>query len=145
MKDQGEGAPLYKAVAAAYEKHKEAAEVSPAWLATLAMCEIGFGRDLHAIGYIGCHLQMRQIARQFLAQELDIDIDRVAEDDLFPETLQHRYPRARKKGEEPVYVLLDLLTDADVEFNLARMRKAGSALLRHADRFEAWHRERGAA
>lgn len=59
---------LHDVVSAAYEKHKDVGEVSPAWLATLAMEEIDFPRELHEIGYLGCHLQLQQIARSFVAR-----------------------------------------------------------------------------
>ena len=61
-----------------------------------------------------------------------------ADPDLFPETLQERYPIARKRGEDPTYRRLDELEEADVSYNTGRMRKAASALDRHADRLEAW-------
>lgn len=123
-------------------------DVSPAWVATQAMTLIAFPRDLHRLGYAGCHLELRQIARAKLRKRFDptaIADDDAPEPDLFPETLQERYPRRPEKGEEPNYRKLDALTDADVSYNVARMRKAGLALTEHARRLEEWHTGRGAA
>lgn len=119
------------------------AEVSPAWVATQAMVVIGFDRGLHRLGYAGCHLELRQIARAKLRGRFDpVEPKSDDIDDLFPETLQERYPRRPKRGEEPVYVLLHLLTDDDVAYNVKRMRRAAGALNRHADRLEAWNSAR---
>lgn len=145
MKNKGkQDDPLYRVVGAAYEKHKDQGEISPSWLATLAMVEIGFGRDLHELGYIGCHLHLRQVARYFCGKKFDPEEN--IEDDLFPETLQQRYPKKpTDKDSEPVYILLDLLSDDDVKYNVARLRKESSAKLKHADALEAWGRSRGKA
>lgn len=122
------------------------AEVSPAWVATQAMTVIGFDRSLHRLGYAGCHLELRQIARAKLRGRFDPVEPKTDDiDDLFPETLQERYPRKPKRGEEPVYVLLHLLTDDDVAYNVKRMRRAAGALNRHADRLDAWNAARGKA
>ena len=122
-------------------------DVSPAWVATQAMTILEFPRSLHRLGYVGCHLELRQIARGKLRKRFDptavADADADEIDDLFPEPLQERYPAARKKGEEPVYRLLHELTDDDVAYNLRRMRSAASALDKHADRLQAWHAGRG--
>lgn len=132
---------LWDAVRAAYEKNRDVAKVSPSWLATLAMEEIRFPRALHELGYMGCHLQLRQIARGFCGKKFDPVEDK--QDDLFPETLQHRYPiRPKHLDDEPQYVLLHLMTDDDVIYNVARMRKTASAMLKHADALEAWGRNR---
>jgi hypothetical protein len=110
-------ASIAEAVGAAYEKHKEAGDVSPAWLATLAMMEIEFPRELHEPGYLGCHLYLRQIARGLCGKKFD-PVQAIKEDDLFPETLQQRYPKKPSKNdEEPVYRLLNLLSADDVTYN----------------------------
>jgi hypothetical protein len=110
------------------------------------MCAIKFKPELHRLGYAGCHLQVRQMARGVLRRDFDPE-ERVAasvegEDDLFPETLQDRYPRRGKHGEEPVYVLREQMTGNDVGYNVARMRRGGRALLKHADALEAWDHDR---
>lgn len=65
--------------------------------------------------------------------------------ELFPD-LQERYPIAgRVDGEEPVYRLLEHLTEQDIAFNLERLRLEVSSRLRHADSLEAWSRSRAEA
>lgn len=124
-------------------------DISPAWVATQAMTLIEFPRSLHRLGYAGCHLELRQIARSKLRKRFDptaiADADE-AQPDFFPETLQERYPKVRaQRGEEASYRKLDALTDEDVRYNVTRMRSAALALARHADRLEAWHAGRGVA
>lgn len=124
-------------------------DVSPAWVATQAMELIEFPRSLHRLGYAGCHLELRQMARGKLRKRFDptaIADDDDAQLDLdLPETLQERYPKARVRGEEPCYRKLDALTDEDVRYNVTRMRAAAGALERHADRLQAWHAGRPTA
>lgn len=135
---------LHDAVGIAYEKYKEQGMVSPSLLATLAMAEIGFTIKMHELAYLGCHLYLRQVARSFCNKKFD-PIETV-EDELFPETLQQRYPKCPvDRDDEPVYILLDLMTDQDVDYNVSRLRKEASAKLRHADALEAWGRSRSYA
>lgn len=127
--------------------HITLTDVNPASIATQAMAVIDFPQTLHRLGYAGCHLELRQIARAKLRKRFDPTAiaDDDADPDLFPETLQERYPAARKRGEEPTYRRLDALTDEDIRYNTNRMRRAAGALDRHADRLEAWHRGRAKA
>jgi hypothetical protein len=137
---------LYAAVQKVIDDYHLVGEVSPSWIATQVMSEIEFPRSLHLIGYVGCHLEIRQIARQKLRRAHDpyakVRASIEGEDDLFPETLQERYPRQPRPSEEPIYALRDLLTQADVQYNVGRMRRGGMALLKHADALEAWNAER---
>jgi hypothetical protein len=129
------------------ELHATSKDVSPAWIATTAMALMKFSRELHRLGYAGCHLELRQIARGKLRKRFDptaiADDDAEDQPDFFPETLQERYPIARKRGEEATYRKLVQLTKVDVSFNVNRMRRASGALGRHADRLEAWDEARG--
>ena len=126
-------------------------EISPAWVATQVAIVIKFPRRLHSLGYAGCHMALRQIAREKLRRQFDptsvIDeaLKHGEDDDLFPETLQDRYPRRKRRGEERVYILRALMDDDDVAYNVQRMRKAGRALLKHADALEEWSSRRGRA
>lgn len=135
-----EESELSEVVERVIELHASLKDISPVWIATQAMVLIEFPRTLHRLGYLGCHLELRQIARGKLRKRFDpvAIADDDADPDLFPETLQERYPIARKRGEDPTYRRLDELEEADVSYNTARMRKAASALDRHADRLEAW-------
>jgi hypothetical protein len=146
--DRSEEQELADIVERVIDLCRKLTDVSPAWVATQAMTLIAFPRDLHRLGYAGCHLELRQIARGKLRGRFDPTViaDADAEPDLFPETLQERYPLPRSKpGDEPRYRLLNNLTDEDVEYNVARMKKAGDALLKHADRLAAWHKARKGA
>jgi hypothetical protein len=137
---------LYAAVQKVIDDYHAVGEVSPSWIATQVMQAIEFPRSLHALGYVGCHLEIRQIARQKLRRAHDpkakVQASIDGEDDLFPETLQERYPRQPRSSEEPIYALRELLTRADVQYNVERMRRGGRALLKHADALEAWDAER---
>jgi len=44
--------------------------------------------------------------------------------------------------ERDKYVLRDDMTDEDVAYNVARLRKQADDLLRHADALRAWHASR---
>jgi hypothetical protein len=100
------------------------------------------GRVSPALVYTGCHLQLRQIAREFLRgkYEPDGETEDDAQHELWPD-LQRRYPTAKTaRTPDPEYVLLEHLNDADVGYNLARLRSEAVAKLRHADALEAWWR-----
>jgi hypothetical protein len=88
--------------------------------------------------YLGCHLELRQIARQILRErfEPEEDINKPVHP-LFPE-LQWRYPIVHQREEEPQYVLLELLEPNDWRFNVKRLRLDAASRLRHADALEAW-------
>jgi hypothetical protein len=135
MSDEEE---LAQAVQKVIDDNSAVDAISPAWVATGAMQAIGFARALHRLGYVGCHLELRQIARSKLRRQFDPVSDAAHGEDLFPDTLQDRYPQRPARGREPVYLLRALMEDADVAFNVERMRRAGAALLRHADALEEW-------
>jgi hypothetical protein len=122
--------------------------ISPSWVATEAMFDLDRRRIVerdHPMIWQGCHLQLRQIARQLLAQRFERGEE---EEDLLFKDLQWRYPTARTAAvdaEEPEYVLRDLMTDEDVAYNVARLRAEALAKLQHADALEAWGRDRGKA
>jgi hypothetical protein len=88
---------LAQTVQSIIEHNADLVAISPAWVATAAMQAIEFPRDLHALGYAGCHLELRQMARAKLRRQFDPVslIEGAADDgeDLFPDTLQDRYPR----------------------------------------------------
>jgi hypothetical protein len=126
------------------DRHKAVAEINPDWVATETMQAIRFPRSLHRLGYAGCHLELRQIARSKLRRKFDPTAPDEEDDgeDLFPDTLQDRYPRKHKSGTPPSYVLRSLMTEDDIAYNVKRMRRFGAALLKHADALEEWGRGR---
>jgi hypothetical protein len=92
--------------------------------------------------HLGCHLEMRQIARGILREWFEGDEEEFsasAQHELFP-LLQRRYPVQRMRGgsDEPQYERLEDLSDADLRFNVARLRREADAKLHHADALEAW-------
>lgn len=147
-----EAKTLIEAVEKVISRNNDMRAISPAWVATAVMVEIGFAAKVHPVGYVGCHLYARQIARQSLRKKFDpASADSDDDDDdqprLFTGTLQTKYPRRREPGEEPTYVHIDDLTDDDIAFIVTRMRATARSLLKHADALEAWHtaRRRAAA
>lgn len=90
---------------------------------------------------------LKQIARSVLSGRLDADSDDndVYQGELFSGRLQTRYPIPRKAGTEPAYKLREALTDKEIAWNTATLRRTGEARLMHADALEAWHRNREAA
>jgi len=138
-----------------YEQHidivievsKKTIDLSPAWVATEVMVRLGFGPNSpkalsDADVYELAHGQLRQIVRGRLRKHDPIEAAN-EDDDLFPETLQERYPRVPLENAEPIYALRDHLTNADVNYNVKRMRRVSNALAKHADALEVWHRSRG--
>lgn len=141
-----EGKKLRDILAGIYERYRNEIRVSPSWLATEAMLKLDPDQVSPHLVYIGCHLELRQLAREFCRGKFMPAVDDIIEpDDLFPD-LQKRYPSAQTADdEEPNYVLLDHMTDADIAFNVARLRSEAEAKLRHADRLEDFGRARKVA
>jgi hypothetical protein len=137
-----EGAELYRIIADIYEIRKYMPSVSPVSLAEEAMTRISFPRSLHDLGWIGCNLQLRQIARGFCRQKFDPLAPGGDGTDLFPETLQERYPLQHAVGEDPTYVLLNYLPDPDLFWNVDRMTRDIGARIKHRDALRAYGMEK---
>jgi hypothetical protein len=141
-----EESQLAEIVARIIDIRRGQVRINPSWIATEALREIDPADSSVKLVRLGCHLQLRQIAR---AQCRKLFED--SEDEDEPrfngfEGLQWRYPSARSKGEiEPEYVLRDHMTNNDVNYNVARLRREGRAKLAHADALEAWDRWRAAS
>jgi hypothetical protein len=90
---------------------------------------------------------LKQIARSVLSGRLDAESDdnEVYQGELFTGRLQTRYPIPRKPGTEPAYKLRDALSEKEITWNIATLRRSAEARLMHADALEAWHRNRAAA
>jgi hypothetical protein len=126
---------------AIYDRRSDAIRVSPAWLATEAMQELDPGRSAPPLVYMAANLQLRQMARAICRQRFEDDGDGAEQHDLWPD-LQRRYPAVHSTDAEPEYVLLEHLTEADVVFNVNRLRAEAAAKMRHADALEAWWQDR---
>jgi tRNA A37 threonylcarbamoyladenosine dehydratase len=136
-------------VAHVIDQRRDEIKISPAWVATGVLKKLDPDRITQEDIYLACHLQLRQIARQELRKRFDGD-ERYDEDEdilrqheMFPE-LQWRYPSVRSKDDaEPQYVLLEQMSEADVFYNVARLRSEGAAKLHHADALETWWERAG--
>ena len=143
MSDAGD--ELYDVISRICERQRGYRAISPIALASEAMQAIDFPISLHPLGYIGCERHFREIARSTLRKRFDPVDPEKEQDDLFPHTLQERYPIRRKRSEDPRYVLRKHLSDADRAYNVARLRRSGNAQLKHADALEAEGASRMAA
>lgn len=141
MQKHDDGAELHAIIRDIYHKQCEWPSVSPISMANEAMQMIHFDRELNELGYIGCHLQFRQIARKFCRKNFD-PVERAdilsSQEEMFPDILQERYPLQNKAGEEAEYVQLEHLPDLDGMYNVQRMRRASLALQKHSDALEAF-------
>jgi len=87
--------------------------------------------------YYLAHVQLRQNARNLLNKKFGSGAEENdTQGELFE--LQTYYPQANG---EP-YVHREAMTDDDVAYNVARLRKEGATKLKHADALEAWGVER---
>jgi hypothetical protein len=150
-----ENRALTTVVAKIIEAHRDEPRINPQTIATAALLEIDPKKVSLPAVLAGCHLALRQIARGLLRKrfmEPDEDEDSLeAEEphndteaaepeqpDLFP-GLQRRYPASKQAGE---YVLLEKMSDADIAFNVARLRKEGATKSKHADALEQFARDK---
>src|SRR5260363_121265 len=106
-------------------------------LATVMDCQSGLRRLRQYLCGCACSVRLyehlKQMARKLLASKFHPDRDEIAQGELFPETLQTRYPIKRKRGEEPVYKLLDALSEIEGYWNVEQLEKAGGARFKHTD------------
>lgn len=88
---------------------------------------------------------LKQIARGALGGRYDPDRGDASvayQADMFTGHLQPRYPLPRKRGLDPQYKPLDALSSDEADWNVALLRKSGTARLRHADALQAWNEGR---
>jgi hypothetical protein len=86
---------------------------------------------------------LRQIAREQCRKLFEDSEDEDAPRFAVIEGLQWRYPTQRAKHEkEPQYILRDQMSDGDIAYNVARLRRESRAKGAHADTLEAWGRSR---
>ena len=140
-----EESQLSKIVARIIDERREQRQINPSWIATEALSEIDPDNHSVVLVRLGCHLQLRQIARQQCRNLFEDGDGENANQPRFSgfSGLQWRYPTARSKRQpEPEYVLRDHMNDGDVAYNVSRLRSEARAKLEHADALEAWGRSR---
>jgi hypothetical protein len=96
--------------------------------------------------YDGCEMMGRRIARDCLSkiqnEEDHKEFDpNNPQQELFSE-LREYYPRQKEKKTEPKWRRLELMSDEDIEFNIARFRAYARADSRHADALQSYLNER---
>ena len=134
-----EAEELIRVVAHVIECRREQITISPSWIATEAMIELD-ALELQTTNprvYIGCHLQLRQIARSLLRKKFEDDGAEADQHPLFPD-LQPRYPIQRPSGEESEYIKLENLSRPDAIYNIERLRAEARSKLEHADALQSW-------
>jgi hypothetical protein len=98
-------------------------------------------------GDIEAHLEwcsiehLKQLAREALRHFNPTDrarVEALAQNDMFSEHLQDRYPIQVPKDEEPQYVRRDDMTPDQLDWSIAQIRRAGRALLKHGDALSAY-------
>jgi hypothetical protein len=134
-----EASGLIRIVSHIIETREEQRLISPSWVATETMVVLGATelRKTYPDVYIGCHLQVRQIARGQLRQRWENPETDDDEHPLFP-GLQRRYPVQRPAGEEPEYIKLENLSRPDAIYNIERLRLEARSKLEHADALQSW-------
>ena len=143
MKRDDDAQRLKGIISRIVETRRSKRGISPAWVATEALLTLdphGATQRVYPLVYKAAHLELRQIAREACRDKWETDADRDRHP-MFPD-LQWRYPVPREIGAEPVYVLLEHLTDSDVAYNVARLRADAAARLKHADALEEWGKGR---
>lgn len=104
------------------------------------------GDDMH-VRYASVE-HFKQMSRAALAKQYDPDDGDESEayqGDMFSGHLQSRYPIPRKPDDEPTYKPRGGLTLAELDWNIAQLRKSASARLRHADALQSYRDQRIAA
>jgi hypothetical protein len=136
---------LREVVSRIIEVRRQEQRISPSSIATEAMNELDPRKTAPSLVYLGCHLEIRQIARGLLRLNFEGREDPKDQHQLFPD-LQWRYPTARSRyDEEHEYILREQMSDIDIAYNVERLRNEGRSKLKHADALEAYGRRRKAA
>jgi len=99
--------------------------------------ESGNGTVVERYGFLQFILT---IARDECVRNYGHESDETAsiQGDMFTGVLQRRYPLPHKRGDTPVYRLLEHLTPAQIRWNAEQHRKVGHAHLRHADALDRY-------
>jgi hypothetical protein len=135
-------------IAKIIESKRDQPRLNPDSIATAAPLELDPKKVSLPAVLAGCHLALRQIARGLLRKHFDEPDENEAEQaDDAPQPqqaelfagLQRRYPSSKHAGE---YVLLGEMSEADIAFNVGRLRKEGVSKSKHADALEQFARDK---
>jgi hypothetical protein len=142
----GEAKKLIEIVARIVDVYRGRPRISPKWVADEAMSVLDGAlvvQKTFPLIWTAANLELRQLARSVLANRYMPESEEEGERDaLFP-ALQWRYPTVRsKRSEDPEYVLRDLMTEEDVDFNIKRLESEAEAKLEHAKALRSWARSR---
>lgn len=139
-RDREEARQLTDIVERIVDIYKGEMDISPSWVATQAMTQAGataqFQRDKSLL-YKAGHLEFRQLARGVCRKKWEEEDVESEQHELF-QGLQKRYPIAKQMGEEPVYRLLEHLTEADLDYNINRMQAEVWEKQAHVDALKAF-------
>lgn len=130
---------LWNAIAAVINRDSLQPRINPAWVANEALMSLDPTRISPTAVYNGCLLQARQVARGMLRGKFETE--ETSQHSLFPD-LQPRYPVKHEGSSEPEYILLEQMSDGDIEYNVERLRSEAEAKLKHADALEEYGRRR---
>ena len=135
---------LSDVISAIIERSTNQDEIMPSWVANAAYLELDPDELSPLRVKVAALLTFKQIARQLLRGKFEPQDDKDAlQHELWPD-LQQRYPSAHQTSDaEPTYVKLELLTDADIQWNVKRLRLEAATKIKHANALEQWGLERG--
>jgi hypothetical protein len=115
--------------------------ISPSSVADTAYAELDPTKIAPFRVALLARLALRQMARHILAKRFQPDDMQ----DMLPNVdwpqLQRRYPLKPSKDQEPTYIKLELLSEEDMHYNVARLRLEAVAKQEHADQLEQWWQE----
>ena len=117
------------------EKVDSEIEIQPALLASCAVKLIDPEKLSPKLVEWAANLELRQLARGLLRKKFDPIAEDNPQAEMF-ECLQDRYPT--KRNGEPTYVLLDELTEDEIQENLNRMAREINAKQKHYDALQAY-------
>lgn len=127
-------------VSAVIHGSREETRINPNWIANEVMRRADPDRVAPPTVYGGCNMHVRQIARSLLRKTFEAEDEEPRQHPLFPE-LQWRYPVRHEKDAEPEYILLEAMTERDVDFNIERLLKEIDAKQKLVDALMAFKLE----
>lgn len=113
--------------------------LSPTFVAAEAYREYAHESDDMHVKY-GAIEHFKQMARRELASRFSADGDDnpTHQQDMFSGTLQDRYPIPTPRGSDPIYKLRELMSAAELEWNVRQLEKSADARVQHAAALRAY-------